>query len=76
MTRQQANYKILEILKQQIEQQPDIRFSQLLKNMDIVLEIKDDFGNLLGWAGEFYVESEWLLQRINRALNVKSTKLS
>lgn len=47
MTRQEANRKILEVISDYVEKCPDIRFWQLLYNLDIIrgepFEIKDDF---------------------------------
>lgn len=47
MTRQEANRKILEIISDYVEKCPDMRFWQLLYNLNIVrgepFEIQDDF---------------------------------
>ena len=47
MTRQEANKKILEVISDYVEKCPDMRFWQLLYNLNIVrgepFEIQDDF---------------------------------
>lgn len=62
MTRQEANRLILKILAKDIEDQPDIRFSQLMRNIGIVLE--DDYHGDKQWVEEFNLESTALLKRI------------
>ena len=62
MTRQEANRLILKILAQDIEDQPDIRFGQLMRNTGVVLE--DDYQGDMQWAEEFNLESTALLDRI------------
>ena len=61
MTRLEANRLIILILEQYIEEYPDIRFSQALLNLGVVV---DWDGDKRAWEDDFYLESEKLLERI------------
>jgi len=65
MTRQEANKRILEILIEEVNGQPDIRFGQLLRNLGAISEEREVDGPML-WANEFYLEPQDLLQRIEK----------
>ena len=62
MTRQEANRLIVKILADQVEKQPDIRFSQLMRNIGVVDE--DIIEPKLIWRNEFNLEPLKLLKRI------------
>ena len=62
MTRQEANRLIVKILADQVEKQPDIRFSQLMRNIEVVDE--DIIEPKLIWRNEFNLEPLKLLKRI------------
>ena len=63
MLRQEANRKILEVISQKIEKYPDMRFGQLLVNLNIVQT--DYEGRIMD---PFYKESVNILEDINNAL--------
>ena len=42
-SRQEANHKILELLTQAVENNPDLRFHQLLQNLGIEVPYTDQF---------------------------------
>jgi len=73
MTRLEANRKILEILKVMVETYPDQRFGQMMRNVDVVREVKIDTKEFTGlvWIDEFNLESEELLNRIKNSPLVK-----
>jgi hypothetical protein len=54
MTRLEANREIIRLLTEYMEKYPDMRFSQLLYNLDIVYP----------WRDEYNVESECILTRM------------
>jgi len=47
MTRQQANFFILNKIAKAIDEYPDLRFHQLLINMDILMYEPHDTSNIL-----------------------------
>jgi hypothetical protein len=78
MTRLEANREILKILSEQIEKQPNVRFWQLLQNLQII-KSEEELSPGSEMSGghyhsnlfftykiidEFYLESETLLFRI------------
>jgi hypothetical protein len=65
MTRQAANYEILNKLYAIVEKHPDWRFHQILQNLDINLR---DVATLRCFD-QFYEESEETLERINKCLS-------
>jgi hypothetical protein len=66
--RQSANFEILNILYRVVLDNPDWRFSQVLRNAEVVRENRK--GKLpICWLNEFNLESEALLERIKA--NVK-----
>lgn len=70
MTRKEANLELLEILRTQIEQYPDLRFTQLLINTGI---IEADHEGVI--RDEFYLESSELLDRVKSYLKVNNNPL-
>lgn len=68
MNRYEANKKILTILTILVETYPDMRFSQIMSNFDLVKSInidnKKDFLLVPIWKDEYYLESETLLERM------------
>lgn len=68
-SRQKANRELVKILHSMVEAYPDQRFSQLLRNLDVVAEVRDaQTGMPLSWANEFHLEPEQLLARVKKAL--------
>jgi hypothetical protein len=67
MTRQAANYEILNKLYAVVEQHPDWRFHQILQNLDVNLRDVTEFKCL----DQFYEESEETLERVNRVFEVR-----
>jgi hypothetical protein len=67
MTRQAANYEILNKLYAIVEQHPDWRFHQILQNLDVNLRDVTEFKCL----DQFYEESEETLERVNRVFEVR-----
>lgn len=61
MNRLETNVKILNIIKQLAYEFPDMRFNQLLMNVFIILEGKD----------QFYEESEETLNRLRNYIKQK-----
>jgi hypothetical protein len=61
-----ANMKLLDILKKVIKSQPDIRFSQALCNLSMVVGLDSDGLPCEAWKDEFYLESADLLKRVRR----------
>ena len=71
MTRQEANRELLKILEQTIESQPDIRFSQALRNAGFVKEVvfespSSRWENVIYWQDEFNLEPQVLLTRVQK----------
>lgn len=61
MNRLESNVKILDIVKQLAYEFPDMRFNQLLMNVLIILEGKD----------QFYEESEETLNRLRNYIKTR-----
>ena len=66
--RNAANVELLQILAQHLTDNPTIRFSQALRNLDFVEELRDESGTPISWAQEFYLEPQALLVRVKKAL--------
>lgn len=72
MTRQAANYEILNKLYAIVEQHPDWRFHQILQNLYINLrDINDGVVSEAKCLDQFYEESEETLERINHMVTIK-----
>lgn len=69
MTRQAANYEILNTLYAIVERYPDWRFHQILQNLQINLREVTEFKCL----DQFYEESEETLERVKQMVIVKQT---
>lgn len=67
MTRQAANYEILNKLYVIVEKHPDWRFHQILQNLDVNLRDVTEFKCL----DQFYEESEETLERVNRICDAR-----
>lgn len=57
---QESNYKILDILEKYIEDYPDLRFTQIMVNSELV----EPISFTEGWKDEYYLENEKLLSRL------------
>lgn len=69
MNRLKDNLEVLKILKQYLISNPDIRFSQALANLNIVVRqgsAFDVFTQYKGWKDEYYLEPMFILNRIRR----------
>lgn len=70
--RLECNRELLAILSDYLEENPDMRFSQALINLNIVQEQPD--GHLgyerFSWKDEFYLESVELLWRVKEAMGI------
>lgn len=75
MTRQQANYKILQILFQEVLNQPDIRFGQLMRNLEVISEGKSADWSAPPWINEFNLEPQQLLKRIEAACRAQNIEI-
>lgn len=71
--RQKANFQILERLRREIKQNPDLRFGQILRNIGVVRNVdaviidSDGFRDeRLLWYNEFYTESVDTLERLEK----------
>ena len=66
MTRLEANRELVAKLLLLVEEYPDARFGQILRNAGFVRELRPvspDVG--VDWKNEFYLESKELLARVN-----------
>lgn len=68
MTRLKKNVELLEILKNIIENNPDLRFGQILYNYEFV--VPDHYEEKKGWMirDPFHEESSTTLKRVNQCL--------
>jgi hypothetical protein len=65
--RYQANKRLLEILSRLIENNPDLRFSQILYSFGFVKGTRPANPDLgVDWQNEFYKEPNEILERVNR----------
>jgi hypothetical protein len=67
MTRQAANYEILNILYAIVEKHPDWRFHQILQNLQINLREVTEFKCL----DQFYEDSEETLERVKQMVTIR-----
>jgi hypothetical protein len=76
LVRQAYNEMILEKLTQIVRKNPSMRFSQIMSNYGLVRHERPvNQGTAdeqrMGWKDEFYLESEALLERVERAIQGK-----
>jgi len=64
MTRQEANLRLVGLLKQLIETHPQLRFSQILYSFGFVKPNRPTLEAGDNWQNEFYSESEEILKRV------------
>lgn len=65
--RHQTNKRLLEILSRLIENNPDLRFSQILYNFGFVKGLRPANPDLgVDWQNEFYEEPGKILERVVR----------
>ncbi len=67
MTRQEANNEILQRLALEIVRYPDLRFSQILVNLNIVEKATYSNINVNLWEDEFYTEPQAILKRMSKS---------
>jgi hypothetical protein len=70
MSHLETNLKLVELLKVEIEKNPELRFSQILLNSGFVDQYDDTV-----WADEFYVRPEYVLERVEETLKTKNNPL-
>lgn len=75
MTRQQANYQLVNLLHKLVEENPQLRLGQILQAYNYVevlkMDIKHDSGAVepfIYWNNEFYLEPQELLKRVEQKL--------
>ncbi len=68
MLRQEANRKLIEILKAEVESQPTIRFGQLLRNIGVIIDTIPEGYNTPIWQNHFYEEPDDMLARVKNTL--------
>ena len=62
---QLVNLQILDILTYAIYQFPDMNFSDILRNLEIVSDLIDpNTKNVIGWKNEANLKSQILMERI------------
>lgn len=64
MTRQEANKKIITLLINQIETNPDLRFGQIVHNLGMLKEMGSSFDTNVGETIDYYEESVVTLERM------------
>lgn len=78
MNRLETNRRLVEILNRLVENNPDLRFGQILRNSSFVRETRavnpqSPASNHIDWRNEFYMESLELLERVERCLTEGNT---
>lgn len=74
MTRQQANFMLVNMLHQLVEKNPDLRFGQILQAYDYVHnEAVPTYSgdDVLYWINEYYTEPQEILDRVKEALRAE-----
>lgn len=67
MSRLESNRRLVEILNRLVENNPDQRFSQLLRNYGFIKEERPARPEMcISVQNEFYVESDKILERVER----------
>lgn len=73
MTRQQANQRLIDILNRLVQNNPDLRFHQILQAYDFITTGDLDDTSSPRWINEFYSEPVKVLQRVESALQRRSS---
>lgn len=69
MNRLEANQRLLEILNRIVQNNPDLRFGQILRNYGFIKEVRPGKPELcLEWQNEFYTEPAKVLARVEQRL--------
>ena len=69
MTREEANWKLINLLQYLQYKHPDLRFSQILQNFAFIKPqrpVKNKGEQ--SWQNEFYLEGEDLLKRVEKRI--------
>mgnify|MGYP006275443969 CR=1 FL=1 len=73
MSRKQANEELVKILTEILEQNPELRFSQVLLSFGFVQHTRpvarrtaDEY--IVNWKDEFYTEPEVILERVKKRI--------
>lgn len=68
-----SNLEILKIIEKECRAYPDLRFGQILRSLEVVVDCytykRDQYGTSLTdtyWKDEYYLKSEDLLKRISK----------
>ena len=68
MTRQEANQKLVDILNRLVQNNPDMRFHQLLQAYNFITVGDLDETSSPKWINEFYSEPKEIVKRVEREL--------
>jgi hypothetical protein len=60
------NRLICDLVIAAVEKYPEWRFGQILRNIELIIEMRDEFGRVLGWQDEFNTPTEDILGRIKK----------
>jgi hypothetical protein len=72
MNRRAANRAILDYIYLEIEENPDLRFSQILRNLGVVKERRSKIDGLpYAWENEFHLEP-WIV--LDRMIDIQNDK--
>lgn len=67
ITRQQYNRMICDLLIGAVERFPEWRFGQILRNLELIKEVRDDEDMcILGWEDDSNTESSVMLERVGK----------
>lgn len=64
MNRQEYNKLVLDMLIAAVERFPEQRFGQILRNLEIIKENRDEKGNVVSWVNDFNTESKDIAERV------------
>lgn len=70
MTRKNANMEILRLIAMEVNQHPDLRFGQILRNMDVIIEAREAHSGF--WENTFYEEPHITLERMIDQLKARA----
>lgn len=65
MTRKEANLQILARITKYINQYPDMRFGQALRNLGVIVDVSDPIGGEPKWMNHFMEEPTSMIKRMN-----------
>lgn len=65
--RKAYNKEIMKLLTKLVNQNPDMRFTQMLVNADVLIQQFDEHGLVNGYKNEYALESSALFERMKKA---------